>query len=321
MPFSVKKIKGIDTSDLEKLGASVVDLAKYTEDEFSQVASALQGTDPNPIWNVPLPRPRRGTTVYADGTNWNPGSGEGPYWFDGTLYHPMGQNYNPATVVKTVKVQKFTASGTYTPSAGMLYCIIEGVGSGGGGGGASAGTTTGTSFGAGGGGAGGYSRLTATAATIGGSQTVTIGAAGAGGAAGANNGGNGGDCSVGTLLIAKGGSGGKFVSPAQMAPGGAGGVPGTGDITCAGQPGTYGLYNGSRATVSILASPGNGGSSFFGGGAVHTVTNGAQAVNGVNAGNYGGGGSGAFVDALANGNASGGNGSTGLILIVEFCSQ
>jgi hypothetical protein len=91
MPFSVKKIKGIDTSDLEKLGASVVDLAKYTEDEFSQVASALQGTDPNPIWNVPLPRPRRGTTIYADGTHWNPGSGEGPYWFDGTTYHPMGQ--------------------------------------------------------------------------------------------------------------------------------------------------------------------------------------------------------------------------------------
>jgi hypothetical protein len=91
MPFSVKKIKGIDTSDLEKLGASVVDLAKYTEDEFSQVASALQGTDPNPIWNVPLPRPRRGTVVYADGTHWNPGSGEGPYWFDGANYHSMGQ--------------------------------------------------------------------------------------------------------------------------------------------------------------------------------------------------------------------------------------
>ena len=27
-------------------------------------------------------RPRTGTIVYADGTDWDPGSGEGPYYYD-----------------------------------------------------------------------------------------------------------------------------------------------------------------------------------------------------------------------------------------------
>ena len=70
----------------------------------------------------------------------------------------------------SVAVQKqiFTSSGTYTPSPGMVYCIIEAVGSGGGGGGAQgAGSQVYTG---GGGGPGGYSRLVASAATIGASQ-------------------------------------------------------------------------------------------------------------------------------------------------------
>jgi hypothetical protein len=102
--------------------------------------------------------------------------------------------------VGVIKKQVFAASGTYTPSANMLHCIIECVGGGG-----SAGTS-GSIYGGGGGGSGAYSRLLATAATIGASQTVTIGAAGTGGATGANNGTAGGDTSVGTLCIGKGGA-------------------------------------------------------------------------------------------------------------------
>jgi len=91
MPFVVKKLKAINTDSLDTLGHSVVDLAKFVEDEFAEVAKGAQDTFPDTVWNIPLPRPRRGTYVYADGTHWNPGSGEGPYWFDGTSYHPMGQ--------------------------------------------------------------------------------------------------------------------------------------------------------------------------------------------------------------------------------------
>src|SRR3974390_2022679 len=86
--------------------------------------------------------------------------------------------------VASVKIQVFTGAGTYTytPSAGMVYCIIECLGGGGGGGGGAG--TANYALGAGGGGAGSYSRALVSAATVGVSQTVTIGTAGSGGAAG-----------------------------------------------------------------------------------------------------------------------------------------
>src|SRR6266404_4495844 len=97
-----------------------------------------------------------------------------------------------ATKIATVSVQKFTGSGTYTPTSGMVYCIIECVGGGGGGGGTGAAGATTLIIGAGGGGSGGYSRLMASAATIGASKIVTVGALGGGGSAGANAGTAGG---------------------------------------------------------------------------------------------------------------------------------
>src|SRR3954471_20116985 len=76
-------------------------------------------------------------------------------------------------ILGRVTKQVFTASGTYTPTPGMVACVIECVGGGGGGGGAQ---SVGGNNGAGaGGGGGGYSRTYATAATVGASQTVTIG--------------------------------------------------------------------------------------------------------------------------------------------------
>src|SRR5262249_19108020 len=93
-----------------------------------------------------------------------------------------------------VKLTVFTASGTYTPMAGLAYALIECVGGGGGGGGLSI-TILGW-FGSGGGGSGGYSRKLSSAAAIGASQTVTIGAAGTAGATTPTNGGAGGDTSV-----------------------------------------------------------------------------------------------------------------------------
>src|SRR5215831_8063983 len=131
MPFTVKKLTPIRTDSLQSLGDSVLDLAKYIEDEFGYVASALQSTEPDTIWNRVPPRPRRGTYAYADGTNWNPGFGEGPYFFDGTLWKPM----NGYGAVRRVNVQTFTSNGTYTPTAGLLFSIMETQGGGGAGGG------------------------------------------------------------------------------------------------------------------------------------------------------------------------------------------
>ena len=77
----------------------------------------------------------------------------------------------------SIKRQVFSSSGTYTPSAGMLFCDVEAVGSGGGSGGCPA--TSSSQWGMTGAGSGGcYGVARLTALQIGGSQVVTIGAAG-----------------------------------------------------------------------------------------------------------------------------------------------
>lgn len=222
--------------------------------------------------------------------------------------------------VGIIRKQKFTANGTYTPDANLLYAIVEGVGGGAGGGGA-AGTLT-AFFGAGGGGSGAYSRLIVDKATIGASQAVTIGAGGAGGAAGSNNGSVGGDTSLGSILIAKGGSGGLFGSVAQTGAGGAGGstTGGVGDIVSAGDPGSPSIYNNGSSAAGITPG-GNGGSAALGGGgAPGPAFTGSAATAGTAGTGFGSGGSGAVASNTVS-TAAGGAGSGGLIFITEFCSQ
>jgi hypothetical protein len=113
----------------------------------------------------------------------------------------------PAAIVR---IQTFTANGTYTPHAAMVSGTIEGVGGGGGGGGAANSSTV--ASGSQGGGAGSYSCTPVLRAAVLPSQAVVIGAAGAAGTSAPAPGGNGGDTSVGTLMIAKGGGGGSSVN-------------------------------------------------------------------------------------------------------------
>jgi hypothetical protein len=323
MPYKVKKITRVDTSSLETLGQSVVDLSKYTEDEFGIVSQQLQVTEADPILFNPPPKPRRGTYAYADGTHWNPGAGEGPYYFNGTSWVALFQTANTGAVVVTVKKQIFTASGTYTPSVGMLYCIIECVGGGGAGGGASG---TATFYGIGSGGAAGaYSRLVASAATVGVSKVVTIGVGGVPGAAGNVAGGNGGDTSVGSLCLARGANGGNPCATANAASGAVGGAgsTGTGDLKASGQNAVGGYYQIFAATASIVSSgSGQGANSPYGGGGSAGGTNASgSAANGVAATGFGAGGGGGACNQLAGSNASGGAGAPGVVFVTEFCSQ
>src|SRR5882672_7423511 len=207
--------------------------------------------------------------------------------------------------VGVIRVQKFTASGTYTPNANMLYCIIECAGGGGGGTNGTAGTINWSS----GGGGGNTSRRTVAAATIGASQTVTIDAGGAGGAVANGTGGSGGDSSVGALCIGKGASGGQGGSNATA--GGAGGVTGTGDISPPGQPGGGG---GIYTSTNFNIPSGSGGNASLGFGSGAAGVAGFGAITGNAGGLYGGGGSGGLSSNPATG-AAGGPGANGIVII------
>ena len=71
-----------------------------------------------------------GSTTFVLGTQYN--------WAilvcDGTAWNILSDTPTTNTV-KTIKIQAFTTSGTYTPSAGLIEAVVEMVGGGGGGGG------------------------------------------------------------------------------------------------------------------------------------------------------------------------------------------
>jgi hypothetical protein len=218
----------------------------------------------------------------------------------------------------SVNVQTFTTSGTYTPTAGMLYCLIEMVGGGGGGGGA---TTTTNSCGSGGGN-GEYASGVFSAASIGVSQSLSIGAGGSGNSAASGS--NGGNTSVGALISANGGSGGAVISLFAVGDltvaGGAGGTGGSGgSVRFPGANGTF-AYIGVHAGSIGMAFSGQGNPGpFTGGSTATTVANGAvvQASDGNAATGFGGGGGGAL--DYSNGTAqTGGAGSAGYVIITEY---
>ena len=219
-------------------------------------------------------------------------------------------------------VQVFTSTGTYTPTTGMKYAMIEVVGGGGGGGGTTGGA--GASSAGSGGGGGGYARKLATAAQVGASGTVTVNSGGTAGTSGGGTGGTGGTCSIalagtGTITISStGGAGGagdtsnNTTRPCAGGSGGGGGVGSGGDFNVNGAPGITGIGFGAAA----LGLSGNGGSSALGGGGPG-FTSGAAGSAGNTGGNYGGGGSGSTSSSTT---AAGGAGAKGIIIVTELIS-
>jgi hypothetical protein len=208
-----------------------------------------------------------------------------------------------------VNNQVFTSSGTYTPTTGMLYVEVRCIGGGGGGGGAP--TTTAGQFSVGaGGGAGEFSIGKFSAATIGASQVVTIGAAGAANAGAA--GGVGGTTSLGALITSLGGSGGSSSAAGtdNTSLGGLGGTGGAGgDFRCPGNPGTY-----ATLLFPSLCNPGYGGSSIFGAGGNALPTQTGAGSAGLGNGTGGGGAS----NSLSTAATAGGAGAKGIVFITEY---
>lgn len=185
---------------------------------------------------------------------------------------------------------------TWTKPAGLKYVVVEGVGGGGGSGGVSDNEESGA------GGGGGYSKKLIGTASLGTTETVTVGAAGAAGAAGLNNGGSGGNTSFGSHITANGGSGGTYSGT-----GGAGGTATGGDINISGQTGGHGGGNGG---TSGGPDSGDGGSSMLGlGGPVSSST-------GISGTGYGAGAGGAKTGNSTD--IAGAAGTQGIVIVTEY---
>lgn len=69
---------------------NVRDVLEWAYDEFQKIRESLAVAEFQQVkyvvLNVAPTKPRRGVTYYADGTNWNPGGGEGPYYYNGSTY-------------------------------------------------------------------------------------------------------------------------------------------------------------------------------------------------------------------------------------------
>lgn len=173
---------------------------------------------------------------------------------------------------------------TWTKPSGLKYVIVEVQGAGGNGG----------TDGAGGGG-GGYARKVIAAASLGATETVTIGAAGVGS----------GNTSFGSH--ATGGNGGNASGTTP----GTGGTAASGDVNIDGQTG--GASDGG-------GTGGGGGDSVLGFGAPGATNGSATAnQNGDAAGGYGGGGAGGMTasDGSPSG-GTGGSGTQGIVIVTEF---
>ena len=71
---------------------SLDQLAGDVEEELLRlggILKALRIMQLNPSYTEP-PKPRDGMIVYADGTQWNPGSGEGYYGYYNSTWNSLG---------------------------------------------------------------------------------------------------------------------------------------------------------------------------------------------------------------------------------------
>lgn len=200
------------------------------------------------------------------------------------------QEYNSsATGLPVVRTYLNAVSpATWTKPAGLKYVIVEVQASGGNGANATA-----TDRKGGGGGGGGYARKLIAAASLGTTETVTIGAIGVTSSFGAH-------CSANSGTSAT----------ADSSFGAAGGTATGGDINIAGQAGT----NGPGTTASTIALSGFGGNSVLGLGGMGVLEDSpGQAATG-----YGAGGSGA--NALGVTDRNGGNASPAIVIVTEYFS-
>lgn len=209
-----------------------------------------------------------------------------------------------------VRVSAAAGPSTYVPTGGMKEVIVKLVGGGGGGGFAAASGSGQVSI-PGGGGSGSYAEGRFSAAVIGSSVSITVGAGGAGGTSGP--GGSGGATSFGSLMTAPGGFGavghGPAAPPLMKAGALANGIATGGNIL-----NTTGSPGGAGFSITDILSGAGGGSPMTGGsGGGNGALINQVGSDGISPGSGGGGG------CTSNGaSRSGGRGKDGMIAVWEL---
>jgi len=246
----------------------------------------------------------QGTGITISGTNANKTiTNAGVTSFNGSTGDITFTSDPPQLVV-------FTASGTWTKDPGLKAVIAEVIGAGGGA--STRGAVGKTTIAGAGGGGGGYARKRIAEASLGATETVTIGTGGTASKTGTTNtdGSSGGTSSFGSHCSATGGTGGQKYDGAAPATtssvGGTGGTGSNGDVN----------VQGAKAPDVLTTLAGDGGLAAlgFGAGGAGAKTTGTAITNGSNGNLYGGGGGGGF----ASGTNNAGSGADGLVLVWEF---
>jgi len=249
---------------------------------------------------------------------------------NGVVNHSFSLVYGPYEVVsdgsawKSISApdtsstrQVFTAAGTWVKPSGLKYAIVTVVGGGGGSGGINNGNTSCT-----GGGGGGSTRISAPilAASLGSSETVTIGSGGTAGTSAPTSGGTGGETKFGAvpLISAVGGTGSAGISAGNISQagvgGGAGGTSLAGSVLIPGSDGFHAAFVGGSHS-----NGGAGGSSYLSGSRQGAIRIGSGGATAGNAGlQYGGGAGGASVFAGGATSTSGAAGASGIIIVDEY---
>jgi hypothetical protein len=205
----------------------------------------------------------------------------------------LDQSFTKSPIVRT-----YSNSGsphTWTRPTGLKYVIVEVQAGGGAGGGSNNASDHKDGCG---GGAGGYTKKLIAVASLGATETITVGTGGTGVANGTGN--TGGTSSFGSHCSANGGTGGSLTEA------GSGGTSTGGDVNIRG--------GGGGAKVSIAGTDdecsGTGGNAFLGYGGKGS----RSAGTGEAGGNYGGGGGG----AVGSGLNAGGAGGEGIVIVTEY---
>lgn len=71
---------------LRNTDSSIAEVIEEINRELSEIQRSLGETTKLPVSSVEPPKPRVGHIVYADGTNWDPGDGEGLYLFSNGVW-------------------------------------------------------------------------------------------------------------------------------------------------------------------------------------------------------------------------------------------